>query len=123
MSSLLSRDPQNATDRPRFALPLLLLLTSIAAYLGTPSKHALLTNAIAWLSICTYATLRVGAKSLLDVGSSQKSAWAAGCLFAMSQVEERAVDGKAIWWAKVKRSAYGKKGALTEMYSGRLCFR
>jgi len=122
MSSLLSRYQQDVTGRTHLALPLALLVAAIAAYLGTPAKHALLTSAIAWLSICTYTTLRIGARSLLDTTPSQRSAWAAGCLLALSQIEERAVEGKAIWWAKVKPYKPGKKGALTEMSSGRLCF-
>lgn len=101
MPSLLSRYQHDASARTHLALPLLLLLSSILAYLGTPAKHSLLTSAVAWLSICTYTTLKAGARSLLDAAPSQKLAWAAGSLFALAQVEERAVDGRGIWWAKV----------------------
>ena len=65
------------------------------------AKHALLTSAIAWLSICLYTSSRVGARSLLDGAPSQRLAWAAGGILALAQVCERAVDGKGIWWAKV----------------------
>jgi len=122
MSSLLSRYQHDATARTRLALPSLLLLASVAAYLGTPARHALLTSAIAWLSICTYTSLKVGGRSLLDAAPAQRLAWAAGLLLALSQIEARAADGRAIWWAKVKICTRKKKGALTETSFYRLCF-
>ncbi|KAK5125336.1 hypothetical protein LTR85_000445 [Meristemomyces frigidus] len=101
MPSLLSRYQHDAAAaRTHLALPALLLISCILAYIGTPVKHSLLTSAVAWLSICTYTTLRVGAKSLLDAAPGQKLAWAAGALFALAQIEERAEHGRGIWWAK-----------------------
>ncbi|KAK3110672.1 hypothetical protein LTR53_014799, partial [Teratosphaeriaceae sp. CCFEE 6253] len=100
MQSLLSRHQHDSSVRAHFALPLLLLLSSILSYLGTPSRHFLLSNAIAWLSICAYLTLRIGAKGLLDAAPSQKLAWTAGALLALAAVEERALGGSGLWWAK-----------------------
>ncbi|KAK4541698.1 hypothetical protein LTR36_007407 [Oleoguttula mirabilis] len=101
MPSLLSRYQHDASAaRTHLALPLLLLLPCILAYIGTPNKHSLLTSAVAWLSICIYTTLKIGARSLLDAAPAQRLAWAAGALFAVAQVEERAVEGRGIWWAK-----------------------
>ncbi|KAK5132395.1 hypothetical protein LTR08_009125 [Meristemomyces frigidus] len=100
MPSLLSRFPHDASTRARLALPLLLLVACIVASIGTPVKHSLLTSAVAWLSICAYTTLKIGARSLLDAAAGQKLAWAAGTLLALAQIEERAVDGTGIWWAK-----------------------
>ena len=101
MQSLLSRYQHDASARTQLVLPLLLLLSSTLACLGASSRHSLLISAIAWLSLCTYATLRTGAKGLLDASESQKLAWAAGVLFALAAIEERAVEGRGIWWAKV----------------------
>jgi len=112
MQSLLSHYKHDASARAQLGLPLLLLLSSILAYLGTSSsRHSLLINAVAWLSICTYATSRTGAKSLLDAWPSQKLSWAAGALFALAAVEERAVEGRGIWWAKVTLPTYGRLGS------------
>ena len=101
MQSFLSRPLHDASRRSTVVLPAIFLLSSILAYLGTPTKHSLLISAIAWLSICTYTTLRVGGKSLLDAAPSQKLSWATGGLLALAAVQERSVDGKGIWWAKV----------------------
>lgn len=101
MPSLLSRYQHDASSRSALVLPLALLLSCVLAFLGTPPKHSLLTSGVAWLSICTFASLKVGAKSLLDASPAQKLSWAAGGLFALSSVEERSVDGRSIWWAKV----------------------
>lgn len=101
MPSLLSRRQHDALAASANTLPLALLATSILAYIASSPKHALLTSAIAWLSICLYTSSRVGARSLLDGAPSQRLAWAAGGILALAQVCERAVDGKGIWWAKV----------------------
>lgn len=100
MQSLRQHD---ATASSSLTLPIALLAASILAYIGTPSRHALLTSAVAWLLIASYTTFRVGARSLLDASPSQKLSWAAGILLAMAQICERAVDGRGIWWAKVFR--------------------
>lgn len=101
MPSLL-RSQHDATASPSpMTLPALLLVASIVACTGTSTKHSLLTSAVAWLSICTYCTLRIGARSLLDGAPSQRLAWGAGGLLCVAHVCERAVDGKGIWWAKV----------------------
>jgi hypothetical protein len=101
MQSLLSYYQHDATTRTKLVLPLLLLLSSCVAYLGTPAQHSLTISAIAWLSICTFTTLRAGIKSLLDASSGQKLAWTAGALLALAGIEERAVEGRGLWWAKV----------------------
>lgn len=101
MPSLLSRYQHDAASRSALTLPLVLLAAYVLATISTSTKHALLTNAVAWLAICIYTTLGVGARSLLDGAPSQRLAWAAGGLFEVSTICERAVDGKGIWWAKV----------------------
>ena len=101
MQSFLPRSSHDASGRSTLILPAIFLLSSILAYLATPTKHSLLISAVAWLSICTYTTLRVGAKSLFDASPSQKLSWAAGGLLALAAVQERSVDGRGIWWAKV----------------------
>ncbi|KXT11496.1 hypothetical protein AC579_2418 [Pseudocercospora musae] len=104
MPSLLSRYQHDAASAPRasLALPLVLFVASLLAYIGTSTKHSLLTSAVAWLSTCTYAALRTrgGMTSLLDAGPAQRLSWAAGALLALAQICERAVDGAGIWWAK-----------------------
>jgi len=103
----LPRYQQHDALRAHLALPAALLLSCTLALLGTSSRHSLLTSAIAWLSICTYTTLRIGAKSLLEASPSQKLGWAAGTLFALAGIEERSGSmegvgrGKGFWWAKV----------------------
>lgn len=101
MPSLLRFQHDATASRSSITLPVVLLVASILAYIGTPAKHSLLTSAVAWLSICIYCNLRIGARSLLDGAPSQRLAWAAGALLCVAQVCERAVDGKGIWWAKV----------------------
>jgi hypothetical protein len=102
MPSLLSRYQQHDAASPSaIVLPLILLVSALLAYLATPAKHALLTSAVAWLSICTYSTLKLGARSLVDALPPQRLAWAAGGLWGLAQMCERAVDGRGIWWAKV----------------------
>ncbi|CAK4032336.1 glycosyltransferase family 90 [Lecanosticta acicola] len=101
MPSLLSRHQHDAAAASSaLTIPLVLLAASVLANIGTSTKHALLTSATAWLSLCIYTTSKVGARSLLDGAPSQRLAWAAGGMFALAQVCERAVDGKGIWWAK-----------------------
>lgn len=101
MPSPLLRFQPDASSRSRVALPSLLFVASLIANVGTPSKHSLLTSALAWLLTCVLSSLKTGAKSLLDVTPSKKAAWAAGALFALAQVCDKAVEGRAIWWAKV----------------------
>ena len=101
MPSSLLRSEHDAAASPAFTLAVTLLIASFLAQVGAASKHALLTSAVAWLSICAYTTLRAGARSLLDGSSSQRLAWGAGALLAVAGVCERAVDSKGIWWAKV----------------------
>ncbi|KAK5111042.1 hypothetical protein LTR62_005417 [Meristemomyces frigidus] len=100
MQSILSHPSNNASGRKSIILPLVLLLSSVLAYLGTPTKHSLLVSAIAWLSISTYTTLRTGAKDLLNGNPAQRLAWTSGALLALAAVQERNVDGSGIWWAK-----------------------
>jgi len=103
MPSPLSRFEPDASSRSRLILPVLLFLAALIANVGTPSEHSLLTSALAWLAVCALCLLKTGAKSLLDVTSAKKNAWAAGLLFALAQVCDKATDGRAIWWAKVRR--------------------
>lgn len=103
MPSPLSRFQPDASSQSRIALPALVFLACFIANIGTPSKHSLLTSAFAWLAVCVLYTLKKGAKGLLDVTHAKKTAWAAGALFALAQVCDKAVDGRAIWWAKVIR--------------------
>ncbi|KXT00272.1 hypothetical protein AC578_1213 [Pseudocercospora eumusae] len=104
MPSLLSRYQHDAASAASasLVLPLVLFVASLLAYIGTSTKHSLLTSAVAWLSICAYATLRTrgGLRSLLDVEPAQTLSWAAGALLALAHICERAVDGMGIWWAK-----------------------
>jgi hypothetical protein len=102
MPSPLSRFEPDASSRSRLVLPALLFLASLVANVGTPTKHSLLTSALAWLAVCALCTLKTGAKNLLDVTPARKNTWAAGLLFALAQVCDKAVDGRAIWWAKVR---------------------
>lgn len=101
MPSPLSRFQPDAPSRSRVALPALLFIASLLANIGTPTKHSLLTSASAWLTVCVLCSLKTGGKSLLDVTPARKTAWVAGSLFALAQVCDKAVDGRAIWWAKV----------------------
>lgn len=101
MQSLLSRHDA-AQQQSHVVLPAIYLLASILAALATPAKHSLLTSAIAWTSLCTFCTLRTGAKSLVDdVTAAKKLAWSAGALWALAQVCERVFEGRGFWWAKV----------------------
>ena len=104
MLSSFPRSQHDAASPSALTLAVALPIASFFAQIGTPSKHALLTSAVAWLSICTYTTLKIGARSLLDGSASQRLAWGAGALLAVTGVCERAVDSKGIWWAKVNRS-------------------
>jgi len=107
MPSPLSRFEPDASSQSRLILPVVLFLAALVANVGTPSKHYLLTSAFAWLAVCALCSLKTGAKSLLDATSAKKNAWAAGSLFALAQVCDKAVDGRAIWWAKVRRHSGG----------------
>ena len=108
MPSLLSRYQHDAASASSasLVLPLVLLVASLLAYIGTSTKHSLLTSAVAWLSICAYTTLRTrgGLRSLLEAEPAHRLSWAAGALLALAQLCERAVDGTGIWWAKVDTS-------------------
>ncbi|WPG98452.1 glycosyltransferase family 90 protein [Acrodontium crateriforme] len=95
-----SRFQHDAALRPALIIPTCFFLASVLAYTGTVVRHHLLTSAIAWLLICGYTSLRVGWKSLFRGGPAQKLAWAAGGMLALAQVEEKAADGRGIWWAK-----------------------
>ncbi|KAK4634189.1 Beta-1,2-xylosyltransferase 1 [Fulvia fulva] len=100
-SSSQSRSQHDAASSSTVTLPLVLLIASLLAQIGTSPKHAILTSAVAWLAVCTYTTLKIGARSSLDGSSSQRLAWGAGVCLAVAGICERAVDGRAIWWAKV----------------------
>ena len=91
----------SSSSRSSLALPAFVLILSVISYLFTPPRHSLLTSFVAWLVIAVYTTSRSGARSLLDASPSQKLGRAAGTLLALAAVEERAVDGRSIWWAKV----------------------
>jgi hypothetical protein len=110
MPSPLSRFEPDASSRSRLVLPILLFLASLVANVGTPTKHSLLTSALAWLAVCALCTVKTGAKNLLHVTPAKKNTWAAGLLFALAQVCDKAVDGRAIWWAKVRRRHSGGLG-------------
>lgn len=106
MPSLLSRygDHNDASTR-RLALPIILLLTSVLANVGTPVPHSLLTSAVAWAGIWVYTGIRSrrnnGSQSHGGGGANKGAAWAAGALLALAQICERSVDGRGIWWANV----------------------
>ena len=101
MQSLLSRQDA-AAARSHIVLPALLFLSTLLAAFATPAKHSLLTSAIAWTSICTFCTLRTGAKTLLgDATAAKKLCWGAGGVWTLAQVCERVFEGRGIWWAKV----------------------
>ena len=102
MPSPLSRFEPDASSRSRLVLPILLFIASLVANVGTPTKHSLITSALAWLAVCALCTFKTGTKNLLDVTPAKKNTWAAGLLFALAQVCDKAVDGRAIWWAKVR---------------------
>jgi hypothetical protein len=102
MPSPLSRFEPDASSRSRPVLPVLSFLASLVANVGTPTEHSLLTSALAWLAVCALCTFKTGAKNLLDITPAKKNTWAAGLLFALAQVCDKAVDGRAIWWAKVR---------------------
>lgn len=101
MPSPLSRFQPDASSRYHIVLPVALLLASLFANVATPTKHSLLSSAVAWLAVCALCTLKTGARSLVDATPAKKTAWAAGLLFAIAQVCDKAVDGRGIWWAKV----------------------
>jgi hypothetical protein len=107
MPSPLSRFEPDASSRSRLVLPALLFLASLVANVASTTKHSLLTSALAWLAICALCTFKTGAKNLLDVTPAKKNTWAAGLLFALAQVCDKAVDGRAIWWAKVRQHSGG----------------
>jgi len=105
-SSLFSQQHDVALSHAALRLPLLLFAASLIAYLGTPVKHSLLTSAFAWLAVCARSTYRSGNwRGVVDGAPGQKIAWAAGVLFALGSVSERAVEGRGIWWAKVRTRA------------------
>jgi hypothetical protein len=101
MQSLLSRHQQDAPPYSYLTVPVLLFATTILMNIFTPTKHALLTSAIAWLAICVFCTRITGARALLNDAPSRMIPLAAGGLFALAQLCERAVDGGNIRWAKV----------------------
>ena len=89
----------HSSDNAR-SLPITLFVTTVLANLGTSSRHSLLTNAVAWIIICTYSSLKLrrSGKGFLE---SAPSAWTAGALLASGHVCERAVDLRGIWWSCV----------------------
>ena len=101
MPSPLSRFQPDASSHSSLALPALLFLASLVADVSTPTKNSLLISALAWLAVCASCSSKGSARTLLDATSARKTAWAAGLLFALAQVCDNAVDGWAIWWAKV----------------------
>ena len=101
MPSPLSRFQPDASSHSSLALPALLFLASLVANVFTPTNNSLLASAIAWLAVCASSTSKGSARSLLEATTARKTAWVAGSLFALAQVCDKAVDGRAIWWAKV----------------------
>jgi hypothetical protein len=101
MLSPLSRLQPDELSRSSLALPVLLFLASLVANISTPTKNSLLTSALAWLAVCASCSSKTNVRILLDTNPARKTAWAAGSLFALAQVCDKAVDGRAIWWAKV----------------------
>ena len=106
----LSRFQPYASSHSSLALPALLFLASLVANISAPTKNSLLTSAIAWLAVCACSTSKGSARSLLEVTAARKTAWAAGLLFALAQVCDKAADGRAIWWAKVITHVGGLMG-------------
>lgn len=104
MPSLLLRTQLDGSPRSSLTLALVLLAASFVACLGTPAKHSLLTGAAAWWSIYIFCGLRTGLGALLSIRPATTVSWAAGALLALTQVCDRAVDGRGIWWAKVRHS-------------------
>ena len=108
-SFMFSRYQQHAASRPGLTAFIALLFTSVIAYVGTTARHSLLTSALAWLAICAYTSFTLGRKGLIGAGLPQKLAWAAGGLLALGQVQEKAVNGSGVWWAKVILSHTSKE--------------
>lgn len=101
MPSPLSRFQPDASLHSSLALAVVLFLASTLANVFTQAEHSLLTSALAWLAVCASCSLKTSAKDLFDASPAKKTAWAAGLLFALAQVCDKAVYGRAIWWAKV----------------------
>lgn len=96
MPPLLSPSQPNASAQ--YLLPIFLVLSTVLTYTLTSSaKHSLFASAFAWLFLCIWSSTRIGSKSILDAHPSQRLSWAAGGLFVLAQVCERAVDGKDVW--------------------------
>jgi hypothetical protein len=98
--------------------PLLLLISSTLANVGTPPAHSLLTSAIAWTALCVVASVglrrwRTQTGGSGSGGNARRLAWAAGGLLALGRVCEKAVDGRGIWWANV--CVYLVRNALSGM--------
>jgi hypothetical protein len=101
MLSPLSRFQADASSHANLALPVLLFLACLVVNISTPARSSLLTNSLAWLAVCASRSSKANARSLLNTTPARKTAWVAGSLFALAQLCDKAVDGRAIWWAKV----------------------
>lgn len=85
-------------DAAALLLPFALIIASVSTYTLTSSaKHSLFASAAAWFLLCAWSTTHIGAKSILDAHASQRLSWIGGVLLVLSQVCERAVDGRGLW--------------------------
>jgi hypothetical protein len=101
-----------------FIPPIILLVSSTLANVGTPPAHSLLTSAIAWTALCVIASVglrRWKTQGGSSGGNARRLAWAAGGLLALGRVCEKAVDGRGIWWANV--CVYLVGNALSGMFA------
>ncbi|OCL06419.1 glycosyltransferase family 90 protein [Glonium stellatum] len=84
-----------------FLLPTAFLGVSIISTINTPVQHSLLITSISWALVWIFGIIRAGIYSGLDNTIRKKFSWAAGALFALAQICERAArDREGIWWTK-----------------------
>lgn len=93
---------ENVTQYSPFLLPAAFLVVSIISTINTPVQHSLLITSISWGLIWIFSIARAGLYSGFDNTIRKKFSWAAGGLFALAQICERAArDREGIWWTKV----------------------
>lgn len=84
-----------------WTLPAALLLLSTISQIQTPETQSLLAGSVSWAFVLVQSSLRVGFLAKSDQIRRKRLCWAAGGLFALAQVCERAaLDREGIWRAK-----------------------
>lgn len=92
---------ENVAQHSPFLLPAAFLVVSIISTTNTPVQHSLLITSISWGLIWIFSIARAGLYSGFDNTIRKKFSWAAGGLFALAQICERAArDREGIWWTK-----------------------